>query len=322
MRAYYLVLLSLLFASLVSGLEVNQTICLQAGLNIRDSPCGTIIQQSSGDEKGAIVTGPKTLACGGATYTWWGILLFGDNVTYWVADTDNLIQTCSISVCFQQGLNMRNMPCGSLVGVATGDEKGKITGAPEVESCDGGSWTWWEVDVTAGSVAGDYVWVAQETGLVSTSCGGGGGNGTGGNGTYANDCPLGYSPRDPSFEKAVPCNGPNGLGCCCNEFVEGMFGNFSLGTSGDMFTTLPEIGWCACNSCIENGIATNPDHVAFVYGCNPDGGVELYGANQSCQDPEYDEPCFSQCGCDNVSILTCCYNQTDYDYFHPSCCGK
>lgn len=162
--------------------------------------------------------------------------------------------------------------------------------------------------MSKGSVSGSTVWVADETGMVNTYC-----NSSG----WGLSCPKGYSPRDRTFEQAVPCNGPSGLGCCCNEWVMGMFGNFNLGTSSDMFQTLPHIGWCECSRCIPHAVASDPVHVAFVYECTDP--VTTYGANQSCQKIG---GCANSCGCDNVSILRNWRPPSPYRFFHPSCCAE
>lgn len=128
-------------------------------------------------------------------------------------------------------------------------------------------------------------------------------------------CPTGESPRNLEAEKQVPCTGPYGWDCCCNEFVQGMIGNRNLGASRMMFQTLPKIGWCRCSGCVVGAVAVNTGHSAFAHSCS-DGKVSTFGANQSC---ERYGGCQEVCGCSNVNVWSN-QPQSRYTYFHPSCC--
>jgi hypothetical protein len=102
-----------------------------------------------------------------------------------------------------------------------------------------------------------------------------------------------------------------------------MFGDFTLGTSGDMFSTLPNIGWCKCGGygqgCRVGAVASNPEHVAFVKACSgyASGDMTLHGANQMC---ETYGGCLNGCGCDNVNETFIRAKIGDYAFFHPTCC--
>jgi len=84
------VLLSIL--SLCLSFKVGDHVCLDAGLNLRDSACGSIIKTTQGGEHGK-VTNTKSQECSFGSYTWIQVNFTG--TLLWGAQETDLIHMCS-----------------------------------------------------------------------------------------------------------------------------------------------------------------------------------------------------------------------------------
>jgi hypothetical protein len=86
----------LLLVASASAWSIGETICADAGLNLRNGACGSVVATSNGNERGNItaIQGPMTCSLG--TYTWLQFQLEDYGPIYWGAAETGLLFDCGI----------------------------------------------------------------------------------------------------------------------------------------------------------------------------------------------------------------------------------